>query len=118
MWREARNRGGSGWPGLVMIMDSRIQSKLEYWDESYPDFCRTLHRDWELTRQRESMNGVEAAAALRELVRTEVSRNPSLLLYVRECLGASRSAEQRLQDDILAVPHLKVSSGGGQFAGV
>ncbi|MEQ9365362.1 MAG: hypothetical protein RIF32_14040 [Leptospirales bacterium] len=94
-----------------------MQSKLEYWDESYPDHCRTLYRDWQLSRQRGTLDPSAAALALREMVRTEISRNRSLAVYIRECLGATRSPEQRLEDDILTVPYLKLP-GNEQFAGV
>ncbi len=95
-----------------------MQSKLEYWDESYPDYCRTLYRDWQLCQQRSStLDSAGAARALREMVRTEISRNRSLAVYIRECLGATRCPEQRLEDDILTVPYLKLP-GNQQFAGV
>lgn len=94
-----------------------MQSKLEYWDESYPDYCRTLYRDWELAQQRATLDRTGAARALREMVRTEISRNRSLATYIRECLGATRSPEQRLEDDILSVPYLRLP-GNAQFAGV
>ena len=87
-------------------MDARTQSKLEYWDESYPDYCRTLYRDWTARARREEQRGRSASLALREIVRQEIARNRSLETYIRQCLGATRSPEQRLEDDVLSVSSL------------
>lgn len=89
-------------------MDARTQSKLEYWDESYPDYCRTLYRDWTARARREEQRG-GASVALREIVRQEIARNRSLETYIRQCLGATRSPEQRLEDDVLSVSTLQFS---------
>jgi hypothetical protein len=94
----------------MITMDSRTQSKLEYWDEYYPDYCRTLYTDWQRSQELAGLDEAAATRALHQMVRDEIAGNRSLALYMRECLRAAVSPEQRLERDVLDVPRQSMTT--------
>ena len=81
-------------------MEAQHQSKLEYWDETYPDYCRRLHRDWAARQKRAGEAAADSRELLREIIAGELRRNRSLEMYIKRCLGAPRVAS-RLENDVL-----------------
>lgn len=80
--------------------ETRTEAKLEYWDETYPDHCRTLYGDW----MRAGARHEEDHVIWKQMAHRELSRNRGLALYLRERLGAGDDAERRLIHDVLRSP--------------
>ncbi len=87
-------------------LELRTEAKLEYWDESYPDHCRTLYADWMRAGARQE----DGQVIWRQMARQELNRNRGLALYLRERLGAGDDAERRLIQDVIRSPEHTSSS--------